>query len=144
MAFVGTKTVQNAEELRSLLDQFSDQSTRYFLRWAHRVSGFVQVLPEEFPSPEGQLFGAIRELRWRQHADSFHVLILSTQDSEPGFTPLAEKLEWDTKDQNASIHPSTETRFPKEFCDRGVDISQRYFLDKHTATVHFVALTTGA
>lgn len=136
--FVGVKEVNSAVELRSLLDQLADNSY-YFLRWAHRVSGFEKQLPKEFPSPEGQMFNCDRELRWKQKGQKYSVLLLSTTGSEPGFTSVGKK--WEVENRNAHVYRSTGTRFTKGINDRQVAVAQRYFIDKQTSTVHFVALT---
>lgn len=139
-AFVGEKTVSSPEDLKRLLDQYADDSDYYyFLRWPHKVSGFQKQIPSDFPSPEGQMFNQERELRWKQQGEQFSVLVLSTQTSESGFKLVGEA--WESQKWNAHIYPPTETQFPKGIADSDVDIAQRYFLDKHTSTVHFVALT---
>jgi len=64
---------------RELLTQRMDQpSYYYFLRWFHKVSGIVDQLPQEFPSPEGQMFNADWELRWKQQgkATKFYFLAM--------------------------------------------------------------------
>ncbi|MGB5962500.1 MAG: hypothetical protein WBG73_17670 [Coleofasciculaceae cyanobacterium] len=139
MIFVGFKQVSSKEELRELLNQKSSQSSYYFLRWAHKVSGFIKQLPPDFPSPEGQMFNEDWELRWKQRKNGYEVLLLSDNGAEPGFTKVGQK--WDTQLRTAHVYPLTETRFPKEFIAESIDIAQRYFLDSQTATVHFVALT---
>jgi len=40
------------------------------------VSGIVDQLPQEFPSPEGQMFNADWELRWKQQGKGYEVLLL--------------------------------------------------------------------
>lgn len=139
MSFVGIKKVSSVEELRELLTQRSSQPSYYFLRWAHKVSGFVEQLPLDFPSPEGQMFNADWELRWKRQKTGYEVLLLSDAGAEPGFTSVGQN--WDTQLRQAHAYHSIETRFPKEFIAEGVDIAQRYFRDSQTATVHFVALT---
>jgi hypothetical protein len=139
MSFVGIKQLSSVEELRELLTQKSSQSSYYFLRWAHKVSGIVNQLPQDFPSPEGQMFNADWELRWKQQKKGYEVLLLSNADAEPGFTQVGQ--HWETQLRQAHVYRSTETRFPKEFIAEGVDVAQRYFIDAQTATVHFVALT---
>lgn len=138
--FVGVKEqLLTVEELRNLLQQPSTQPNYYFLRWPHKVSGIVGQLPNEFPSPEGQMFNYDRELRWKQQGQHFNVLLLSTTGAEPGFKPIGQK--WATQQRDAHIYPATETRFPKGLSSTNVDVAQRYFMDADTATVHFVALT---
>ncbi len=147
-AFVGTKTVASAEELRSLIQQFQGEKSCFFLRWAHKVSGFCKALPDDFPSPEGQMFDSQRELRWKRQGSGYSVLLLSHQsDPVNGFAALDG--DWEACDRPAQLHKSKETqyptRYPKGFyIGSGVNpkaIQQRYFRDRRTATVHFVALT---
>lgn len=138
--FVGvSEQLLTVEQLRDLLEKPSNQRDYYFLRWPHKVSGIVEQLPDEFPSPEGQMFNCDRELRWKQQGQHFSVLLLSTTGSEPGFKPIGQK--WETQQRDAHIYPATETRFPKGLSSTKVHVAQRYFMDDDTATVHFVALT---
>ena len=137
-AFVGFKQNVLESELKQLLNQYDTAKSRYFLRWAHRVSGIELDLSQEFPSPEGQMFDEDREIRWKPQGDRFSVLMLSVHE-EAGFTAIAKT--WTTKVYKASIYPKTETRFPKGIQDQDVNIAQRCFIDAQTATVHFVALT---
>ncbi len=137
-AFVGTRTVKSAEELRSLIQQFQGEKSCFFLRWPHRVSGFCKTLPDDFPSPEGQVFDSQKELRWKQQGKSYSVLLLSASEAYDNFEPVG--TAWDVQVQDAHIYPKTETRFPKGINDQQVNIGQRFFADPQTATVHFVAL----
>ena len=138
--FVGvSEQLLTVEQLRDLLKKLSNQGSYYFLRWAHKVSGIREELPDEFPSPEGQMFNGDRELRWKQQGQHFSVLLLSTTGSEPGFKPIGQK--WETQQREAHIYSATETRFPKGLSSTTLDVAQRYFMDADTATVHFVALT---
>ncbi len=137
--FVGVSEQLTEDQLRALLKQQATPPNYYFLRWSHKVSGIIKQLPDEFPSPEGQMFNCDRELRWKQQGQRFSVLLLSTTGSEPGFKPIGQK--WETQQRDAHIYPATETRFPKGLSSTKVDVAQRYFMDADTATVHFVALT---
>lgn len=139
MSFVGFRQLSSVDELRELLTQRMDQPSYYFLRWFHKVSGIVDQLPQEFPSPEGQMFNGDWELRWKQQGKGYEVLLLSNADSEPGFIAVGQN--WETQLRQAHLYPSTETRFPKGFTYESNKIAQRYFRDSKTATVHFVALT---
>ncbi|KAF3889085.1 MULTISPECIES: hypothetical protein [Nostocales] len=94
---------------------------------------------ETFPSPEGQLFNSILEIRWKRQKGEYQVLVLSSKDTEADFTPI--QRNWEILEQNALTHSPTETRFPKGLNTEQLNIAQRYFRDSHTATVHFVALT---
>lgn len=151
-AFVGTCTVDSAEELRSLIEQHQTSESYFFLRWPHKVSGFCKTLPDDFPSPEGQVFDSQKELRWKRQGTGYSVLLLSNQtDPVSGFTALDgawEACDSALRDEvvrPAYCHESKETRYPKGFyCGTGIKpeaIQQRYFRDLQTATIHFVALT---
>lgn len=137
-AFVGTRTVQSAEELRSLLHYLKSENSCFFLRWPHKVSGFCKALPDDFPSPEGQMFDSQKELRWKSQGKGYSVLLLSASEAHADFEPVGKA--WEVHVQDAHLYPKTETRFPKGINDQQVNISQRYFADPQTATVHFVAL----
>jgi hypothetical protein len=137
-AFVGTRTVESAKELRSLIQQFQSKKTCFFLRWPHKVSGFCKTLPEDFPSPEGQVFDSNKELRWKQQGKIYSVLLLSVDEAQSDFEPVG--TVWNVHIQEAHTYPKTETRFPKGINDQRVNISQRYFVDSQTSAVHFIAL----
>ncbi|MFE4108371.1 hypothetical protein [Almyronema epifaneia] len=136
--FVGVNTVETAEQLEALINTVLGSDRVYFLRWPHKVSGLCHSLPEGFPSPEGQVFDGDRELRWKVQGLGYSVLMLSTTELAKGFDSVG--AAWEACDRPAHIYPSTETRFPQGIADRGINIEQRYFLDKKTAVVHFVAL----
>ena len=137
-AFVGVKEVDSQEELEALLINLSIDSDRYFLKWAHQVSGFEKQ-PSSFPSPEGQMFNRNRELRWKKRGQGYSLLLLSAKSSEDGFSPIGQ--EWEIQDRAAQVYPSKETRFPKGISGGQANIAQRYFIDRRTSTVRFVALT---
>lgn len=146
-AFVGTRTVESAEELRSLIQQFQGEKSCFFLRWPHKVSGFCKTLPDEFPSPEGQVFDSQKELRWKQQGmGGYSILLLSANGANPDFEPISDsrniQIQWDVQAQDVHPYPQTETRFPKglNYKEEGFNLGQRYFSDLQTATVHFVAL----
>ena len=68
------------------------------------------------------------------------LLLSSINGDYPDFKPFPH--EWETEDRDAYFYPPTETRFPKGFIyPKDINIAQRYFRDKKTAIVHFVALT---
>ncbi|MGJ3250427.1 MAG: hypothetical protein ACFE0J_04735 [Elainellaceae cyanobacterium] len=141
-AFVGTRTVNSVEELRSLIQQFESEKSCFFLRWPHKVSGFCKELPSEFPSPEGQMFDNQKELRWKQQGKSYSVLLLSASGGNPNFESVGEA--WGAHSvQDAHPYPKTETRFPQglDYKEEDFNLGQRYFFDPKTAIVHFVALT---
>ncbi|MBE9138830.1 hypothetical protein IQ254_16785 [Nodosilinea sp. LEGE 07088] len=137
-AFVGVKTVETVEQLEKLIKEITGNNRVFFLRWPHKVSGLSRDWPEGFPSPEGQVFTRDRELRWKAQGQGYSVLLLSETEKVDGFDKVG--AEWETCDRPAHTYPPTETRFPQGLADRGINIEQRYFRDKKTATVHFVAL----
>ncbi|MGI0485032.1 hypothetical protein ACN4EK_06320 [Pantanalinema rosaneae CENA516] len=139
--FVGYRQQLSSEELSKVLEDYKNHNSRYFLRWVHQVSGIVSELPEPL-SPEGQMFDDKRELRWKKHSKGFELLLLSTTGADDRFTSIG--TAWECQNRDAQIYPPTETRFPTGIDHRGVNVGQRYFLDAHTATVHFVALTVQA
>jgi hypothetical protein len=140
-AFVGiSQKLLSVDELQSLIFKLANDSSYYFLRWANRVSGITKKL-DKFPMLEGQMFNSELELRWKQKGANYEAFLLSSTAREyPDFEPLDR--EWETEDKDAYFYPDTETRFPKGFnYPKEPNIAQRYFKDKKTATVHFVALT---
>ncbi|MGJ5632332.1 hypothetical protein [Nostoc sp. CALU 1950] len=143
--FVGVSTkFLSVPELLDLIKKLATEPSYYFLRWTHKVSKDWEVAPTEtdFPMIEGQMFNQNSELRWKQkRRDSYEVLLLSVAGEYPDFERVGE--DWQTQDRDAHLYSHTETRFPKGFPSKKLDIAQRYFIDKKTTTVHFVALTVG-
>lgn len=139
--FVGVKQVSSQDELKQLLENTSEPSY-YFLRWVDKVSGILSELGEEF-SGEGQMFNSKMELRWQQCGSKYEVLLLSQVEPDTakleGFQAIGSG--WQTVERTAHFYPATETRFPKGFSHKDIKIAQRYFIDKDTATVRFVALS---
>jgi hypothetical protein len=172
MSFVGVTQHLSPEALIQLLEKFdSAETSYYFLRWNHKVSGIWQrhfkEFPslaedvchrlkanqvdksqplEAFPSPEGQMFNSQLELRWKKKKANYEILLLSAVGFKEDY-PELESVgnNWKVVNRNAHFYASTptqtETRFPKKFDYEDIKVSQRYFQDKDTATVHFVALT---
>jgi hypothetical protein len=142
-AFVGVKKeLLSIADLLKLIEELATESSFYFLRWTHKVSNDWQQKPKEtdFPMLEGQMFNSQFELRWKKKCqNSYKVLLLSLTSDYPDFVPVGSN--WHVQDQNVHLHPPTETRFPKQFSAQGLNIAQRYFINKQTSTVHFVALT---
>jgi hypothetical protein len=142
-AFVGVKKeLLSVTELLNLIPELATEQSYYFFRWTHKVSNDWKLAPTEkdFPMLEGQMFNQNCELRWKyKHKDSYEVLLLSVAGEYSDF--IAVGKEWETQDRDAHLHSPTETRFPKGFPAQELDIAQRYFIDKQTSTVHFVALT---
>lgn len=160
--YVYSKQTVKLEDLQKLLEQLKQEETYYFLRSPHAVSGICMKLPEEFPTAEGQMFNTNCELRWKKRKSGYDVLILSKSNLTVGDFKLEgfEKVSgnWETSDFKAYFYnnkPESRTKFPtkfpKGFIFKGlnneeieptaISIGQRYFQDKDTATVHFIALT---
>jgi len=151
-AFVGSQ-VMTKEALVDLVRDpaIASKPTYYFLRWPHKVSGIQMNRPDDVLSPEGQLFNTGLELRWKQGGTNYEVLLLSNvePDAKFGFTALEGK--WECCDRAAYFYDSDETKFPKGFlyqdekgqmlAPKSIRIKQRYFRDKQTSKIHFVALT---
>lgn len=111
----------------------------FFLRWPDKISGIVKDLPDPFPSPEGQAFNQVLEIRWKQRGDRYDLLWLGTLEASGGFEPIAG--DWLYEDRNALVYPPTETRLPQAIqVSNTLDIGQRYFCDRRTGTIHFIAL----
>ncbi|MFN6559469.1 MAG: hypothetical protein RMY28_006630 [Nostoc sp. ChiSLP01] len=142
-AFVGVKQeLLSVAELLNLIQKFVIEPSYYFLRWTHKVSQDWRLEPtkDDFPMLEGQMFNQNCELRWKyKREDSYEVLLLSAVGEYSDFISVGK--DWETQDRNAHLHSPTETRFPKGFPAQELDIAQRYFIDKQTSTIHFVALT---
>lgn len=173
MSFVGVNQQDlSPEALIQLLEKLdSTETSYYFLRWNHKVSGIWQRRPkqfsalvedigdrlrtdqvdqsqplEAFPCPEGQLFNSKFELRWKKKGAKYKILLLSaigSQKDYPEFQLVGNG--WKVVNRDACLYASTptqiETRFPKKFDHHNIKVSQRYFKDSQTAIVHFVALT---
>ncbi len=151
-AFVGKRTLSSGNELKKLLLEMVPATSRYyFLRWVHKVSGFVDELPTDFPSPEGEMLTSKFEVRWKQARQGYEVLLLhsSEPDSNWEFEPIGK--DWTaSKPLPAHLHPHgalqatdrQDTRYPKLFIyPDSLRLQQQYFQNQHTGTVHFVALT---
>ncbi|MDY6782162.1 MAG: hypothetical protein SW833_06350 [Cyanobacteriota bacterium] len=141
--FVGvSKQSLSVPQLLELIEQFGNESTVYFFRWYHQVSGFHKQLPKknDFPMIEGQMFDREFELRWKYKSNGlYEVLLLSRAGEHSDFELVGN--DWEIQDRNAYLYGSTETRFPNRFTFVDRNIAQRYFIDKQTATVRFIALT---
>jgi hypothetical protein len=156
MAFVGFRNATE-KQLRELVSHpaIALSPSYYFLRWFHEVSGIRMQLPDDFHSPEGQLFNAELELRWKQHGKRYEVLLLGRSIPNPdlGFSPLQGDWEWECCDRNAYFYDNDETKFPQGFLyqnaagqmlkPKEIPVKQRYFRNSQTSTIHFVALTVG-
>ena len=151
MTYVGYSTVESEADFRNLfqLDRngHADASEEYFffLRSLHQVSGIIP--PSELPdqlSPEGQMFSAQAELRWKKSAQGYDVLWLGQKPpaNETAFTPI--NRPWEIEDHTAMLHDRKTPQFPNLFrYPKGLKqrVGQRYFRDTSTSIVHFIALT---
>ncbi len=146
--YVYSKQIVSQDELKMLLKKLSNQHSYYFMRSPHAVSGICMTLPEEFSTAEGQMFNADCELRWKKQKSGYDVLLLSRVEVDlEGMQSVPNN--WEICDFNAYFYKN-ETKFPNGFTFKGLNdenieperiIGQRYFKDKDTATVHFIALT---
>jgi hypothetical protein len=151
--FVYVRSGLSRDEVKELLEKLATEKSYYFVRSPHAVSGMCMKLPEEFfPGFEGQMFNADRELRWKKQGSAYQALLLSRVEADlEGFEPIDKNCEWQICDRAAYFHRIDEPKFPKTFVYKGeknekivsnnISIGQRYFQEKRTATVHFVALT---
>jgi hypothetical protein len=151
--FVYVRSRLSPDEVKKLLEELATEESYYFVRSPHAVSGICMKLPDEFfPGFEGQMFNADRELRWKKQGSAYQALVLSRVEADlEGFDPVDKDCEWQICDRTAYFHPLDEPKFPKTFVYKGeknekifsnnISIGQRYFQEKRTATVHFVALT---
>lgn len=151
--FVYVRSGLSRDEVKELLEKLATEESYYFVRSPHAVSGICMKLPEEFfPGFEGQMFNADRELRWKKQGSAYQALLLSRVEADlEGFEPIDKDCEWQICDRTAYFHRLDEPKFPKTFVYKGendekivsnnISIGQRYFQEKRTATVHFVALT---
>jgi hypothetical protein len=151
--FVYVRSGLSGDEVKELLEKLATEESYYFVRSPHAVSGICMKFPEEFfPGFEGQMFNADRELRWKKQGSAYQALLLSRVEADlEGFEPIDKDCEWQICDRAAYFHRLDEPKFPKTFVYKGeknekivsnnISIGQRYFQEKRTATVHFVALT---
>lgn len=148
--FVGTCDRLSQADLRQLINELSGQakgaSALYFLKWAHEVSGLVSQLPDNFPSPQGQLITPQLELRWQQKAGDYNILLLSVAEvnSPYKFEPIAQGLQWETCDRPVLLHDRRVPQYPKAFRYEKIladQLRQRYFRNTRSGVVQFVALS---
>jgi hypothetical protein len=146
-AFVGTRSVESGQALKDLLEQCPAPNRQYFLRWVHQAK-WAEVLPPEFPSPEGELMTPEFELRWKQAGQGYDLLLLAASDSPQlteAFEPLA-RFRW-LASAPLGAHllgqgAEQDLRFPQAIrYPASLKLQQRYFQDQQTGTVHFVART---
>jgi hypothetical protein len=135
-AFVKSSCV-NQETLETLLKKIVTKDCCYILKWVHEIK--LEIERPKNLSPEGQFFTVDIEIRWKKAGDRYQVLSLSTRDFPlEGFQPL--EGDWAYKDREAVYYKNTETRIPKAIDLKGAEIGQRYFIDRQTETIHFIAL----
>lgn len=143
--FVGVgKEFLSVSQLLELIAKLATESSYYFWRLSHKVSGFQKQPPLEidFPMIEGQMFNQECELRWKYKNEGLYdVLLLSIGGENSDFKLVGDA--WERKDRDAHLYSPSETRFPKEFYTGDLAVKQRYFIDSKTATVQFIALTVG-
>ena len=143
--FVGVgKEYLSVSQLIDLIGKLAQESSYYFWRLSHKVSGFQKQPPLEtdFPTIEGQMFDRKSELRWKYKRQGvYDVLLLTIAGEHEDFKPVGDA--WQTQERDAHLYAPTETRFPKGFHTVDLDVKQRYFIDSNTGTVHFVSLTLG-
>jgi hypothetical protein len=151
--FVGMRSVQSSDQLKSLLQDLPAQSRCYFLRWVHKVSGFSDSLPTEFPSPRGEMLTPEFEVRWQQTNQGYNLLLLAHREPESDHKFQALDKRWLVSDP-LDVHPlpkgkpqdteakRQDTRWPQPLIyPDELRLQQRYFQDEQTGTTHFVALT---
>ncbi len=149
---VYVQQVASGEQLKNLLEKLWIDPSYYFVRSPNSVSGITMQLPTDiFPGSEGQMFNHKWELRWKKQPRGYEVLLLSIEaiDSNLGFQSVSN--DWKICDRTAYFYDNDETKFPKGFVYLGennteispktIPISQRYFKNSQTETVHFIALT---
>jgi hypothetical protein len=138
-AFVAYQSGVSLDELKQQLQV--NETVYYYLQYVDRIEGFSCQLPERLLSSEGRMFNASLELRWTQNREGYDLLWLGTQPPPGEFQTMAG--DWEYCDRPAKVYPSSETRLPKGVPEFSSDfnLQQRYFVDRDTAIVHFVALT---
>jgi hypothetical protein len=150
-AFVGKRSLTSSDELKKLLETLPSTSRCYFLRWIHKVSGFVDQIPNDFPSPEGEMLTPEFEVRWKQTRQGYEMLLLQSGEPDPDWKFETIGKDWISSNPLAVyLHPNgkledsdrQDTRYPKLFIyPNDLNLQQRYFQNQHTGTIHFVALT---
>ncbi|MEM6838058.1 MAG: hypothetical protein AAF609_14525 [Cyanobacteria bacterium P01_C01_bin.120] len=144
LGFVSIQSIDlNQSALSELIQRCLIGDTWYCLRSPETITLHVGLPTDvSLSSPEGQVFNSSRELRWKGQGHEYAVLLLSkTKIEDQALQPLDKERQWLTCDLNANFYPSTETRFPRGVAfPKDLDIGQRYFMDRETGIVQFVAL----
>jgi hypothetical protein len=146
-AFVGIQSVDSEAALKTLLEDCTAPTRHYFLRWVHQVK-WEKNLPPEFPSPEGEMMTPEFEIRWKQCAKGYDLLLLAVgnpPELPTAFEPLFS-FSWLASEPFAAPFLSRgdeqDLRFPQDIdYPAKLQLQQRYFQDPQTGTVHFVART---
>lgn len=131
--FVGVKKVTSFSCLLDLIKEFANESSYYFLRWTHKVSGIIKKLPPEAELQlmiEGQMFNHHSELRWKKkNKCSYEVLLLTIAGNNHRLDPVKQSTQknpepWRIEPNDQKKFPSyaypaygyrpDETRFPKQ------------------------------
>lgn len=140
--FVGIKKVSILDFKELLKNESLDtDNTYYFLRWVNQVEGFCPGIPDKLDCVQGQIFTPHLELRWLQKGDIYSLLLLSIIGNLGDFQTFKHDWEWISQTRTAHAYAHTETRFPRTINAQNLDIKQRYFMEKKTSTIHFIALT---
>jgi len=146
--FVGDNaTPLDITTLATLINRYVAEPAWHCLRWPHTISlGAGLPSTAALECPEGQVFNRDRELRWKRRQGTYTVLLLSitsvpNTDLRALVNPQHQPQTWQIRNLNAQFYPATETRFPQGITyPERLDIGQRYFIDKQTGIVQFVAL----
>ena len=142
--YVSYAEIATEQELHTLLQYYTQSGDFFFfLRWRHEVSGIITDLPKHL-SPEGQVFNACTELRWKLGRQGYELLWLGQKKPEAAGKFVAIDRTWEAEDHPALLFDRKTPQYPNRFrYPKGLEkqIRQRYFRDAHTSIVHFIALT---
>ena len=145
MSYVGYTSIPidpDDKSLRQLIERYTQPGDFFFLRSLHQVSGIITTLPDTL-TPEGQLFNAITELRWKKRRQGYEILWLGQQAPDSDYRFTAIQRQWQTEDHPALLHDRRTPQYPNLFRYPAAlkdELWQRYFRDAETGIVHFVAL----
>lgn len=112
--FVGVSKAESFSDLLKLIKEFANESSYYFLRWTHKISGIIKELESEADLEqmiEGQMFNYHCELRWKKKAKgSYEVLLLTIAGNNHSLDPVKKATE--KKPEPWRIEPNDQQRFP--------------------------------